>query len=161
MPRMWRPVTTNCCKVESGAVIGSLSSLSRCRPTRTEFSKTVTGMSSFRRFSTYSDVMSTSSSARFTEEQFGFAPGLVAFRVSELKAATHNFSSDYLLGEGGFGTVHKGYIDDKMRFGLKAQSVAVKLLDIEGLQGHREWLVCTYIYILRSNAFRRLNFFNV
>ncbi|KMZ74943.1 Protein kinase 2B [Zostera marina] len=140
MPRMWRPVTTNCCKVESGAVIGSLSSLSRCRPTRTEFSKTVTGMSSFRRFSTYSDVMSTSSSARFTEEQFGFAPGLVAFRVSELKAATHNFSSDYLLGEGGFGTVHKGYIDDKMRFGLKAQSVAVKLLDIEGLQGHREWL---------------------
>lgn len=142
MPRrMWRPVTTNCCKVESGAVIGSLS---RCRPTRAEFSKTVTGMSSFRRFSTYSDVMSTSSSARFTEEQFGFAPGLVAFRVSELKAATHNFSSDYLLGEGGFGTVHKGYIDDKMRFGLKAQSVAVKLLDIEGLQGHREWLVSTF-----------------
>lgn len=46
-----------------------------------------------------------------------------------------------MLGEGGFGTVHKGYIDDNLRQGLKAQAVAVKLLDIEGLQGHREWLV--------------------
>ncbi|KAI3772245.1 hypothetical protein L6452_03427 [Arctium lappa] len=44
------------------------------------------------------------------------------------------------IAEGGFGTVHKGYADDNMRNGLKAQAVAVKLLDIEGLQGHREWL---------------------
>ncbi|KAI7732860.1 hypothetical protein M8C21_009863, partial [Ambrosia artemisiifolia] len=41
----------------------------------------------------------------------------------------------------GFGPVHKGFIDDKLRPGLiKAQPVAVKLLDLEGLQGHREWL---------------------
>lgn len=72
-----------------------------------------------------------------------FGPGLYDFQLSELKAITQNFSSHFLLGEGGFGTVHKGYLDDSMRQGLKAQAVAVKLLDIEGLQGHREWLVST------------------
>lgn len=42
--------------------------------------------------------------------------------------------------------MHKGYIDEILRQGLKAQAVAVKLLDIEGLQGHREWLVSKFIY---------------
>ncbi|XP_057842775.2 probable serine/threonine-protein kinase PBL8 isoform X2 [Cryptomeria japonica] len=46
----------------------------------------------------------------------------------------------HMLGEGGFGTVHKGYIDDNVRQGFKSMSVAVKILDQEGLQGHREWL---------------------
>lgn len=36
--------------------------------------------------------------------------------------------------------MHKGFIDDKLRPGLQAQPVAVKNLDLEGLQGHREWL---------------------
>ncbi|KAK8579010.1 hypothetical protein V6N13_142245 [Hibiscus sabdariffa] len=61
--------------------------------------------------------------------------------LSELRAVTQDFSANYLLGEGGFGTVHKGYVDDELRQGLKAQALAVKLLDIEGHQGHREWLL--------------------
>lgn len=69
-----------------------------------------------------------------------FGGELYDFQLSELRAITQNFSSNYLLGEGGFGTVHKGYVDENLRQGLKAQAVAVKLLDIEGLQGHREWL---------------------
>lgn len=70
-----------------------------------------------------------------------FGPELHDFQLIELRAITQNFSSNFLLGEGGFGTVHKGYVDENLRQGLKAQAVAVKLLDIEGLQGHREWLV--------------------
>lgn len=65
---------------------------------------------------------------------------LYAFTLQELKLITHNFASTNLLGEGGFGPVHKGFIDDKLRPGLKAQPVAVKLLDLDGTQGHREWL---------------------
>jgi hypothetical protein len=42
--------------------------------------------------------------------------------------------------------VHKGYVDNNLRQGLKAQAVAVKLLDMEGLQGHREWLVTITIF---------------
>ncbi|XP_057769058.1 serine/threonine-protein kinase RIPK-like isoform X2 [Salvia miltiorrhiza] len=51
-----------------------------------------------------------------------------------------NFSLSNFLGESGFGPVHKGFIDDKLRPRLKAQLVAVKLLDLDGSQGHKEWL---------------------
>ncbi|KAJ6407283.1 hypothetical protein OIU84_010729 [Salix udensis] len=62
------------------------------------------------------------------------------FTLPELKVITQNFASSNFLGEGGFGPVHKGFIDDKLRPGLKAQPVAVKFLDLDGSQGHREWL---------------------
>jgi serine/threonine protein kinase len=62
------------------------------------------------------------------------------FTFNELKTITKNFRVDYVLGEGGFGTVYKGHIDEDMKPGLNAQPVAVKVLDPEGHQGHREWL---------------------
>ncbi|ESW26570.1 hypothetical protein PHAVU_003G130400 [Phaseolus vulgaris] len=65
---------------------------------------------------------------------------LHVFSLAELKIITQSFSSSNFLGEGGFGPVHKGFIDDKLRPGLEAQPVAVKLLDLDGSQGHREWL---------------------
>jgi hypothetical protein len=63
----------------------------------------------------------------------------------ELETITKSFRSDYILGEGGFGTVYKGYIDENVRVGLKSLPVAVKVLNKEGLQGHREWLVCFFL----------------
>ncbi|KAG5537971.1 hypothetical protein RHGRI_025162 [Rhododendron griersonianum] len=65
---------------------------------------------------------------------------LHVFTLQELKLITQNFSSSNYLGEGGFGPVHKGFIHDKIRPGLEAQPVAVKLLDLDGTQGHMEWL---------------------
>ncbi|MBA0869186.1 hypothetical protein Goshw_024305 [Gossypium schwendimanii] len=65
---------------------------------------------------------------------------LHVFTFAELRLITHNFARCNLLGEGGFGPVYKGFIDDKLRPGLKAQPVAAKALDLYGLQGHREWL---------------------
>ncbi|XP_076936123.1 EPD1-interacting receptor-like cytoplasmic serine/threonine-protein kinase [Bidens hawaiensis] len=62
------------------------------------------------------------------------------FTFDQLSMITHDFASSDYLGEGGFGTVHKGFIDDKLRPGLEAQPVAVKLLDLDGGQGHKEWL---------------------
>lgn len=38
---------------------------------------------------------------------------LRAFSFNDLKAATQNFRSENLLGEGGFGCVFKGWIDEK------------------------------------------------
>ncbi|RWW16568.1 hypothetical protein GW17_00019539 [Ensete ventricosum] len=141
MPRPWRPIAAaKCCTADDHVVLGNLS---RCRPTRADLSKKVAELRFFRRLSS-SDLGSSPCSARLNasdEFSHSFGAGLYAFQLSELKAITHDFSSNFLLGEGGFGTVHKGYIDDRMRPGLKAQAVAVKLLDVEGLQGHREWLV--------------------
>lgn len=65
---------------------------------------------------------------------------LHVFTHDELKLITSDFSSANFLGKGGFGPVHKGFIDDKIKPGLAAQPVAVKLLDLDGNQGHQEWL---------------------
>ncbi|CAN6937000.1 unnamed protein product [Brassica oleracea var. botrytis] len=58
----------------------------------------------------------------------------------ELKTITQGFSKNNYLGKGGFGEVYKGFVDDSVKTGLKAQPVAVKALKREGGQGHREWL---------------------
>lgn len=60
------------------------------------------------------------------------------FSYNELKAATRNFRPDSALGQGGFGVVYKGWIDEMEGAGFKV--VAVKVLNQNGLQGHREWL---------------------
>jgi serine/threonine protein kinase len=64
------------------------------------------------------------------------------FTYNELKAATRNFRPDSTLGQGGFGVVYKGWIDDNTG-GTGVKVVAVKVLNQEGLQGHREWMVFT------------------
>ncbi|GJN30456.1 hypothetical protein PR202_gb18764 [Eleusine coracana subsp. coracana] len=66
---------------------------------------------------------------------------LHVFTIADLRAATRGFSMTNFIGEGGFGPVYKGYVDDKLKPGLTAQPVAVKLLDLEGGQGHTEWLL--------------------
>ncbi|KAL6967414.1 putative serine/threonine-protein kinase pbl5, variant 2 [Sarracenia purpurea var. burkii] len=57
------------------------------------------------------------------------------FSFDQLVAATENFKPDYLLGEGGFGKVYKGTLEDT------CQIVAIKQLDRNGLQGIREFVV--------------------
>jgi interleukin-1 receptor-associated kinase 4 len=63
---------------------------------------------------------------------------------SDLKNATKNFRPDSLIGEGGFGCVYKGWIDEQTLAPSKPGTgmvVAVKKLKPEGFQGHKEWLV--------------------
>ena len=54
------------------------------------------------------------------------------FTYEELVQATNGFSAQNLLGEGGFGCVYKGALDD-------GREVAVKQLKIGGSQGEREF----------------------
>ncbi|KAL3753790.1 hypothetical protein ACJRO7_001088 [Eucalyptus globulus] len=65
------------------------------------------------------------------------------FSFSELRTATRNFRPDSVLGEGGFGAVFKGWIDEQTLAPARPGTgmiVAVKRLNQEGFQGHREWL---------------------
>ncbi|KAL1326371.1 probable serine/threonine-protein kinase PBL17 [Arachis ipaensis] len=62
------------------------------------------------------------------------------FTYEELRLATKYFRPDLILGEGGFGVVYKGVIDDSVRPGFKPTQVAIKELNREGFQGDREWL---------------------
>lgn len=71
------------------------------------------------------------------------SPNLKAFSFNELKNATRNFRPDSLLGEGGFGYVFKGWLDEHSLAAAKPGSgivVAVKKLKPEGFQGHKEWV---------------------
>ncbi|GJM84473.1 hypothetical protein PR202_ga00147 [Eleusine coracana subsp. coracana] len=72
----------------------------------------------------------------------GLTPDVMAFTVDQLRAATRDFSMSNFVGEGGFGPVYKGRVDERIKPGVrKPQAVAVKLLDLEGSQGHKEWLI--------------------
>ncbi|GMJ09315.1 PBS1-LIKE 34 [Hibiscus trionum] len=65
------------------------------------------------------------------------------FSFNELKLATRSFRPETLLGEGGFGCVFKGWINENGTAPAKPGTglpVAVKTLNHDGLQGHREWL---------------------
>lgn len=73
------------------------------------------------------------------------SPNLKEFTFADLKAATKNFKPDTLLGEGGFGKVYRGWIDEKTLSPSKSgigMSVAIKRLNPESMQGFEEWQVC-------------------
>ncbi|KAJ4754390.1 Protein kinase superfamily protein [Rhynchospora pubera] len=68
---------------------------------------------------------------------------LLQFTFQELKSATGNFRPDSILGEGGFGYVFKGWIEENSTSPAKPGTgitVAVKSLKPDALQGHREWV---------------------
>ncbi|CAO2815392.1 unnamed protein product [Amaranthus hypochondriacus] len=61
-----------------------------------------------------------------------FADNVNTFTYEELAIATDNFSDANLLGQGGFGYVHKGVLPD-------GKMIAVKQLKTESRQGEREF----------------------
>ncbi|KAL8472509.1 hypothetical protein ACS0TY_029018 [Phlomoides rotata] len=67
-------------------------------------------------------------------------PDIKEYSFADLKNATRNFSM--VLGEGGFGTVYKGWVDDRTllpsKFGT-GMMVAIKKLKSESTQGFDEW----------------------
>ncbi|CAA0834921.1 Protein kinase superfamily protein [Striga hermonthica] len=57
-----------------------------------------------------------------------------SFTLKELAQATRNFREMNLIGEGGFGSVYKGRLES-------GTIVAVKQLNLDGLQGNQEFIV--------------------
>lgn len=83
-------------------------------------------------------------------------PNLKVFSFGDLKSATKSFKSDTLLGEGGFGRVYKGWLDEKTLSPAKAGSgmvVAIKKLNPESTQGFQEWQVITLFSSLSLTFF--------
>jgi hypothetical protein len=71
-------------------------------------------------------------------------PNLKEFSLADLKTATRNFKTDSVLGEGGFGKVFKGWMDEKTLTPSKVGTgmvVAIKKLNSESVQGFQEWQV--------------------
>lgn len=88
---------------------------------------------------------------------------LKAFSFSVLKSATRNFRPDSVLGEGGFGCVFKGWIDEQGFIASRPGTglvIAVKKLNLEGLQGHKEWLAEVHFLgqLYHANLVRLIGF---
>ncbi|KAG4202879.1 hypothetical protein ERO13_A05G364700v2 [Gossypium hirsutum] len=92
--------------------------------------------------STTTNAGSTPSTPNISEE-LKIASQLRKFSFNDLRLATRSFRPESLLGEGGFGCVFKGWISENGNAPVKPGTglpVAVKTLNHDGLQGHREWL---------------------
>ena len=69
---------------------------------------------------------------------------LKEFSFTDLKTATKNFKQDSVLGWGGFGTVFKGWVDEKTLApsnSCTGMAVAIKKWNPENMQGFQEWQV--------------------
>ncbi|XP_041008371.1 probable serine/threonine-protein kinase PIX7 isoform X2 [Juglans microcarpa x Juglans regia] len=125
----------------------SMNEKSRDQPVASVGSSTITSntgsTSSTSKFSSAStSKLSVSSTLKFSEE-LKVASQLRKFTFNELKLATRNFRPDSILGEGGFGCVFKGWVEENGTAPAKpgtGLTVAVKILNHDGHQGHKEWL---------------------
>ncbi|KAB2613922.1 receptor-like protein kinase [Pyrus ussuriensis x Pyrus communis] len=97
--------------------------------------------------STTTSNAGSSTSTPYFSEELKVASQLRKFTFNELKLATRNFRPESLLGEGGFGCVFKGWVEENGTAPVKpgtGLTVAVKTLNHDGLQGHKEWLAEIY-----------------
>ncbi|KAL1319679.1 hypothetical protein AAHE18_14G004200 [Arachis hypogaea] len=84
---------------------------------------------------------------------------LYVFTLAELKIITQSFSSSNFLGEGGFGPVHKGFIDDKTEVVFLGQLSHPHLVNLIGYCCEEEHRLLVYEYLprgsLENQLFRR------
>ncbi|KAL6513859.1 Serine/threonine-protein kinase pbl34 [Orobanche hederae] len=93
--------------------------------------------------STTTNNTDSNSSTTKLKEELKLSSRLLKFSFNDLKLATRNFRPESILGEGGFGCVFKGWIEENGTAPVKpgtGLTVAVKTLNHDGVQGHREWL---------------------
>ncbi|XP_058193399.1 probable serine/threonine-protein kinase PBL3 [Rhododendron vialii] len=134
----------NCACIDSSARVDTAQSHHTSSETSKNSSKTSISSSGSRcAFTSYRGKSTENLPTPRSEGEILSSPNVKAFSFNELKNATRNFRPDSLLGEGGFGYVFKGWIDEHTLTAVKPGSgmvIAVKRLKPEGFQGHKEWL---------------------
>lgn len=75
----------------------------------------------------------SSESMLFSSSLLAYTGTAKVFGLTDVERATDNFDTSRILGEGGFGLVYSGVLDD-------GRKVAVKVLKRDDQQGSREFL---------------------
>ena len=75
----------------------------------------------------------TSDSMSFSSSVLQYTGTAKIFSMTDIERATENFHASRVIGEGGFGIVYSGILDD-------GRKVAVKVLKRDDRQGSREFL---------------------
>lgn len=87
---------------------------------------------------------------------------LKCFTFTDLRIATREFLPYSVLGDGGFGIVYKGWIDENTFAAAKwgtGMAIAVKRFNPEGFQGYGEFLVSIRVFLnLQCLSFLNSNF---
>ncbi|XP_019455781.1 PREDICTED: receptor-like serine/threonine-protein kinase ALE2 isoform X2 [Lupinus angustifolius] len=78
-------------------------------------------------------IMPRSASLSFNSGTMTYTGSAKTFTLNDIEKATNNFDSSRILGEGGFGLVYKGILND-------GRNVAVKILKRDDQRGGREFL---------------------
>ncbi|WVZ22411.1 hypothetical protein V8G54_000955 [Vigna mungo] len=78
-------------------------------------------------------IRSGSGSQSFNSGTITYTGSAKIFTLNDLEKATNNFDSSRILGEGGFGLVYKGVLND-------GRDIAVKVLKRDDQRGGREFL---------------------
>ncbi|KAG5382423.1 hypothetical protein IGI04_033893 [Brassica rapa subsp. trilocularis] len=109
------------------------------------FKSTTTGTSRST-ISNFSGFSAASGEDAYPEGQILPNPNLRIFTLAELRASTRNFKSENVLGEGGFGKVFKGWLEEKGPGSHSSTGtvIAVKKLNSESFQGFEEWQLLGY-----------------
>ncbi|XP_043712277.1 serine/threonine-protein kinase PCRK1-like isoform X2 [Telopea speciosissima] len=82
---------------------------------------------------------------------------LRVFSFSELRSATRGFSRALMIGEGGFGCVYRAIVTVSDDDPDAKMHVAIKQLNRNGLQGHKEWITeVNYLGVVKHPNLVRL-----
>lgn len=92
----------------------------------------------------FSQISTALSDDGFVNGEILATPDIKVYCYADLRSAARNFKPDMVLGVGGFGTVYKGWVDEKTLLPSRHGSgrmVAIKKLNQESTQGVDEWQV--------------------
>ncbi|KAL9685692.1 hypothetical protein QQ045_023143 [Rhodiola kirilowii] len=123
MGSCWGSLAANLCSTATGLLSSGIRTSQNTSDSANSGASNGSGNSSF--------TIGSASNVSFHEGQISPSSNLRIFTFLELKSATNNFQADGLLGDGGFGGVHKGSIDGMV--------VAVKKLNAKSSEGFEEW----------------------
>ncbi|KAK3026870.1 hypothetical protein RJ639_041997 [Escallonia herrerae] len=128
-------------------------STSRCKSIKLPSLAKSSSKSSFERIVAPTIGSGSSSTAlSFVSNMVAYTGSAKTFSSSDIERATDNFNTSRILGEGGFGRVYSGVLEDGTKVAVKQEPLSTQYRTLEYHQGFLYW--CTAIEDLKLKSRR-------